>query len=89
MNAKMVTSLITEEPLEAAIDDSCSQNSSNSGKVQPNFHGTVEGGVSAIKRVDEEELDEIECDVQKREKDDRNRLNSVRTLFYSLNERFE
>ncbi len=46
-------------------------------------------GVSTIKRVDEEEADELQCDVQKRESEDRNRLNHVRTVFYQLNERFE
>jgi hypothetical protein len=45
--------------------------------------------VSAIKRADEGEADEISCSVQQREKEDRARLNSIRTLFYQLNERFE
>lgn len=46
-------------------------------------------GVSAIKRADEEDAEEVSCSVQQREKEDRTRLNSVRTLFYQLNERFE
>ncbi len=42
-----------------------------------------------MKRVDEEEAEELQCDVQKRESEDRNRLNQVRAVFYQLNERFE
>jgi hypothetical protein len=45
--------------------------------------------VSNIKRVDEEEAEELQCDVSKRETEDRNKMNNVRTIFYQLNERFE
>jgi hypothetical protein len=39
--------------------------------------------------VDEEEAEELQCDVQKLETEDRTRLNQVRSVFYQLNERFE
>lgn len=45
--------------------------------------------MSAIKRADEEEAEELSCSVQLREKEDRSRLATVRTQFYNLNERFE
>jgi hypothetical protein len=46
--------------------------------------------VSLFKRANEEEqAEEISCNVQQREKEDREKLNSVRTIFYQLNERFE
>ena len=45
--------------------------------------------MSAIKRVDEEEVEDLECDVQRREKDDKNRLTNVKSLFFQLNEKFE
>ena len=31
----------------------------------------------------------MECDVQRREKDDKNRLTNVKSLFFQLNEKFE
>jgi hypothetical protein len=48
-------------------------------------------GVSTIKRADEDEggLEELKSSVELREKEDRDRLNGVRSLFYNLNERFE
>lgn len=78
-----------------SVDDVCSQKSSTSGEGGigggRSCRGDLgkEGGVSYIKRADEVEAEELECDVQKREKEDRARLNAVRTLFYQLNERFE
>lgn len=42
-----------------------------------------------MKRANEEQAEEISCSVQLREKEDRARLNNVRTIFYQLNERFE
>lgn len=39
--------------------------------------------------MDEEEAEELQCDVQKLEAEDRTRLNQVRSVFYHLNERFE
>lgn len=42
-----------------------------------------------MKRANEEQAEEISCNVQLREKEDRARLNNVRTIFYQLNERFE
>jgi hypothetical protein len=38
--------------------------------------------VSAIKRVDEEEVEELECDVKRREKEDRERLDSIKSVFF-------
>jgi hypothetical protein len=38
--------------------------------------------VSAIKRVDEEEVEELECDVKRREKEDRDRLDNVKSVFF-------
>lgn len=46
--------------------------------------------MSSIKRADEDEgIEELKTNVQRREKEDRDRLNGVRSLFYTLNERFE
>jgi hypothetical protein len=38
--------------------------------------------VSAIKRIDEEEVEELECDVKRREKEDRDRLDSIKSVFF-------
>jgi hypothetical protein len=62
-------------------DDNCSQKSSSSSQEMRSKNILGEG-VSTIKRADEEEAEEISCSVQKRESEDKARLNSVRTLFY-------
>lgn len=68
-------------------DDACSQKSSNSSSQPIKVLRGEE--VSAMKRANEEQAEEISCSVQLREKEDRARLNNVRTIFYQLNERFE
>jgi len=42
-----------------------------------------------MKRADEVEVEEVNSSVQKREKEDMERFNSVRNVFYKLNERFD
>ncbi len=70
--------------------DNCSHKSSSSSDNNAKFKQPPRGeGVSTIKRADEEEVDKLSNSVQQREKEDRDKLNAVRTLFYSLNERFE
>jgi len=79
------------------VVDGSSSDECNSQKSSGSYAGSQAGikitlgadAVSAIKRADEEEAEEISCSVQMREKEDRSRLAGVRTLFYSLNERFE
>ena len=55
-------------------DEVCSQKSNGSAQLAR--------GVSNIKRADEEEAEEVSGNVQRREKEDRARLNAVRTQFY-------
>ena len=71
------------------VEADTSNMSSSSGEDGSSSKSGACGGVSAIKRADEEEMEEVSTNVQQREKEDRARLNSVRTLFYQLNERFE
>ena len=79
--------------VDASSDDNCSQKSSNSSsdiRAANSLAKDLRGDcVSAMKRADEEEAEELNCNVQLREKEDRDRLTAVRTLFYTLNEKFE
>ena len=80
--------------VDASSDDNCSQKSSSSSSDIRGGNNTLAKdlrgeGVSAMKRADEEEAEELNCNVQLREKEDRDRLTAVRTLFYTLNEKFE
>jgi hypothetical protein len=45
--------------------------------------------VRAFKRLDKEEVEVLECDLQRREKDDKDRLGNIKSLISQLNEKFE
>jgi hypothetical protein len=87
--AASIQTLIQESNEDIQSQNSSNLSSKDSSKDKYSKKLGAAESVSAIKRVDEEEVEVLECDVQRREKDDKDRLANVKSLFFQLNEKFE